>query len=362
MSVTGIESDDELPTLIRPFVEAVRDKPDYPRRLAEMAATLANRLGPREALDISLRARALAPGDAFVWRLTETLVRRLIPEWHWAIVRDTRRNDVYDRAVRANVTAETTVLEIGTGTGILAMMAARAGAAHVYSCEIEPALARAARENIARNGYADRITVIEADAGELTVGAHLPRRCDVLLHEIISNDLLSENVLALTEHARAALLEPDAIHLPDAIWATGQIVSDDWPIERIRLANHAGFDLRAINLTAPAIGAHNGPTEIKTPLSDPFEIIRFDLQAGAARPPRAATLDIPVVADGTAAIVLQWIGFSFPGGLDFENGPQTRSSWAHRFHPLEPPVDVRTGDTFRLICEYRSDILTMQPA
>lgn len=42
------------------------------------------------------------------------------------------------------------MLDIGTGTGILAVMAARVGAAHVYACEVNGVLCDIAREVLER--------------------------------------------------------------------------------------------------------------------------------------------------------------------------------------------------------------------
>ena len=53
-----------------------------------------------------------------------------------------------------------TVFEIGTGSGIVAMMAARAGAGRVVTCEVLPVMADAAREIVELNGLSDLITVI----------------------------------------------------------------------------------------------------------------------------------------------------------------------------------------------------------
>jgi len=60
------------------------------------------------------------------------------------------------------------VLEIGTGSGFMAACLSRLAAAHVYTCEMEPAVAMTAREIIARNGFADRITVLDRHSKDVT--------------------------------------------------------------------------------------------------------------------------------------------------------------------------------------------------
>ncbi|MBB5666459.1 type II protein arginine methyltransferase [Rhizobium leguminosarum] len=349
----------EFPASVKHFVDEIEGTPDFARRLAAMAAKLACVLNKNDLLSLVLHARAIATGDAFVWRLTEPIVRRIIPEWHWAIASDDWRNSIYDGAIRASVTPESVVLEIGTGTGLLAMMAARAGAAHVYTCEVEPELASIARSIIARNGYEDRITVINADASSLTIGGLLPRPCNVLLHEIVSNDLLGENVLELVAHAKSSLLERDAILLPENIWVMGQLIGDDWPVRLIRLSDHAGFDLSLVNLMAPATGSISGPSIINHPLSEPFRLLSFDLRQETRYPPRSREIQVPVTANGIASTVIQWIGFSFPSGTVFENAPATRSCWAHRLHPLIPEKEVKVGGTLGLQCAYDADLLTI---
>src|SRR4051794_6332698 len=101
------------------------------------------------AVGLAARALALAPDHAEVRAIARGILSADVPSWHFAIIRDEPRNRAYEEALNRAVTPGSRVLEIGTGTGILAMMAARAGAAHVFTCEMEPAVALAARDVIA---------------------------------------------------------------------------------------------------------------------------------------------------------------------------------------------------------------------
>jgi protein arginine N-methyltransferase 7 len=83
-----------------------------------------------------------------------------VPRWYFHMVRDNVRHRAYEMALRRAIRPEFRVLEIGTGTGLIAMMVARAGAAEVVTCEHNPAVAAVASEIIVRNGFADRVRVV----------------------------------------------------------------------------------------------------------------------------------------------------------------------------------------------------------
>ena len=60
------------------------------------------------------------------------------------------------------------ILDIGTGTGLIAlMMAQRFPEAHVTGIDIDPQAVRQARENVAASPFADRVTIIEGDITQL---------------------------------------------------------------------------------------------------------------------------------------------------------------------------------------------------
>jgi SAM-dependent methyltransferase len=71
--------------------------------------------------------------------------------------------DLVADAVREWPVAGKRALDVGTGTGVLALVLARAGAARVVATDLEPRAVACAEENVARLGLADRVSVVRAD-------------------------------------------------------------------------------------------------------------------------------------------------------------------------------------------------------
>ena len=82
--------------------------------------------------------------------------RRDFPVWHFAMVNDLPRNEAIERAVASLDLAGRTVVEIGTGTGLIALLFAKYGAARVVTCEMNANLAGVAQRIIAGTPYAAR--------------------------------------------------------------------------------------------------------------------------------------------------------------------------------------------------------------
>ncbi len=62
-----------------------------------------------------------------------------------------------------NVDHAKNILDIGTGTGLLALMVAQRSVAHIVALEIDKHAAKQAEENVSNSPWADRIEVIETD-------------------------------------------------------------------------------------------------------------------------------------------------------------------------------------------------------
>jgi len=70
-------------------------------------------------------------------------------------------------ALELHVTTDDFVADLGCGSGILAIAAARLGAGRVVALDIDPQAVKLARENVLRNGVADRVRVTLGSMAEL---------------------------------------------------------------------------------------------------------------------------------------------------------------------------------------------------
>jgi 2-polyprenyl-3-methyl-5-hydroxy-6-metoxy-1,4-benzoquinol methylase len=135
---------------------------------------------------------------------------------HVAMLNDRARTSGFLSGIEETVSAGDVVLDIGTGTGVLAMAAARAGAKHVYAIEAS-GIGESARAVFEANGLADRITLLQGWSTQLS----LPERADVLISEMIGNEPLGEHVLETTLDARKRLLKAEARLVPSKVCIFG---------------------------------------------------------------------------------------------------------------------------------------------
>jgi histone-arginine methyltransferase CARM1 len=130
---------------------------------------------------------------------------------------DYMRTGTYQKAIYGNSTDfhGKVVLDVGTGTGILAFFALQAGAARVYAVDASNSV-HVAKKLAEANGFADRITIINGKIEEIT----LPEQVDVIISEPIGFLLVHERMLESYVVARDRFLKPDGLMMP----TTGSIV------------------------------------------------------------------------------------------------------------------------------------------
>ena len=128
------------------------------------------------------------------------------------MLHDDRRTGDYLAALAAAVRPGDVVLDIGTGSGVLAVAAARAGARRVYAVEATD-IADVAERVFEVNGVQDRVTLVPGWSRQI----ELPEKADLLVAEVIGNEPFEEEILETTLDARRRLLKPGARLIPHAL-------------------------------------------------------------------------------------------------------------------------------------------------
>ena len=267
-----------------------------------------------------------------------------VPRWHFPMLHDDVRNGAFASAISRNIRPGDHVLDIGSGTGLLAMLAVEAGAAHVTTCEGNPVLAELSQQIVNANGFGDVIRVVPKMSHDVIVGVDMPRPADLIVSEIVDCGLIGEGVLSTIDHARRNLLADGGRMLPSIGEIHGALV-DSSAIDRLNRAGQvAGFDLELLNVTSTRghfpVRLETWPHQL---LSDSTEIMTFDFALDDLSD-GSAVITFPATEIGSAIGVVAWFRLDLDGEI-LTNEPRTgESHWMQAMVPFARHDDVATGD------------------
>jgi protein arginine N-methyltransferase 1 len=257
------------------------------------------------------------------------------------MVADQTRVDAYARALEAVVRPGCTVLDIGTGTGVFAMHAARLGARRVYA--VEPADAIDTARELARlNGVADRIEFHQA----LSTRVSLPERVDVVVSDLRGVLPLYREVAATLADARERLLAPGGVMIPrrDTLYAAPIEAEAAWSAhagpERV-----LGFDYRParrVTLGRWTRGLFRSGQLLGEPRA--WGAVDYREAAGAEV---GGEVEWTVARAGTAHGVAAWFHADLAEGVDFHTGPDSVTIYETALFPWPEPVALAAGDRVR---------------
>lgn len=262
-------------------------------------------------------------------------------DWHREMLADRQRVRAFGEAVRRAVEPGDVVLDIGTGTGFLALLAAKAGAARVYAVE-RGSIICVAREIAAANGLADRITFLHADSVDVELG----ERVDLIIAEIIGSFGLDEDILRILDDARARFLKGDGRLLPDALDLVIAPTEEGEAISSLGAEMEACFGLDVSPLTRLA---QHTPTTLWADagqlLAPGDTVLSFDLLRG--NPDTVdGKVDITMQRDGRVCGWVGWFVARHCGQTIMSTRPPIAgSSWENVFFPIGEPLAVAAGQT-----------------
>lgn len=258
------------------------------------------------------------------------------------------RLDAYSRAIARAVRPGSVVVDLGCGTGIMSLLALRAGARRVHAVEMDPAV-WLARDLAVANGYGDKLVVHHGSSFDL----ELDERADVILADLRgSSPLFGQNVAAL-EDAKRRLLAPGGVLTParDRLFvALAENASHRRDLENGWAAfERTGFD--AGPARSATLNAMYTDEELPVNANDVLSEAKVWTEIRYGEPfERAisATVDLRITRGGTAYSLVIWLEANVFEDIVYDNAPGQRVVYSRLVLPLLEPVRVAAGDAARV--------------
>jgi type III protein arginine methyltransferase len=350
--------------MISGFLAGIEGKPHYARNLIGLAEVALGRRERFQAFELARKALHEASGDSGVELRARSLLGSLLPAYHTRMMNDVRRNDAWNRALRRAIHPGMRVLEIGSGAGMLALMAARAGAEKVTTCEKDRVAATIAREICESNGYGSIVDVVSKKSQDLIPGVDLNQPADLLFCDIFADTLLAFDPLPALADARNRLLAPGAPVVPAA--GVIKIALARWKscATECRTNHSAGFDISAFaNLVRPSAIVAIGDSNVSL-CSPDAEAFRFDFGAPSHPEADRAELTLQADCDGTVDGVIQWIRLELDSETALEARPEPGATFfsSPQFWSLPESIEMRRGESVGIVAEYYRERLSIRPS
>lgn len=275
-------------------------------------------------------------------------------KFHALMLGDRLRMTAYEAAIKQAVRPGDVVVDVGTGTGILARWACEAGARRVYGIECSRGVLDIAIQRLAEAGFADRFMGLHA----LSYEVDLPEKADLIVSEIIGNIGDNEDCTAILADAKRRMLAPGGRMLPQSLatyFAPASVPAVhaqilDGVCQSVSETQDVRKLLGALGLTSPFDVYYDVILPRSSYLAEAKPGLCFDFGRGIN--PTTYTITLRFTAQRSGCLT-GFKGFFVAQLadrviLDIEGGdPDDGSysdSWKHCYLPLEHPLDVRKDD------------------
>ena len=261
------------------------------------------------------------------------------------MIADPVRMDAYAAALRRVVRPGSTVLDVGTGTGIFAMLACQLGAARVYAVDPCGAIA-AAREIAEANGFAERIHFLDERIEDVA----LPERVDVMISDMRGALPFDGVHLRAIAGARERFLASDGVMIPlrDELWGA-PVEAPELYAGNLRIFEANAFGLEMAEARRLVVNTPWSASQAHANLvAEPAHLATVDY--GALDSPDLQTrARFRVASDGTAHGLLLWFDAKLAEGIGFSNAPGGRDTVYGRVClPFQAPIALAAGDALAI--------------
>lgn len=258
------------------------------------------------------------------------------------------RIDAYARAIQKAVRPGDVVVDLGCGTGIMSLLALRAGAKRVHAVDMDTSV-WLSRELAKENGFESQLEVHHGSSFDL----ELPERADVVIADLRGSFPLFQQNIATMEDARTRLLKPDGVLMPvkDRLFvavieaeALRRELEQGWVgIER------QGFKASAARFSTLNCAYADGDAPIRSSQLLSEAKVWGEIDYGKPFPKSiSATVELPITRGGTADALAMWFEATVHEGLVYSNAPGQQLVYKRTVLPLLEPVRVEAGGSARV--------------
>ena len=274
-------------------------------------------------------------------------------EYHRTLIADRVRNAAFERALAAAITpGKTTVADIGAGTGLLGLMAAKLGAREVFlyeAAEVAAVAAKALKANRARNCH-----LMPCHSTEMQD----PPRVDVVVSETLGNYAFEEHMIETLNDARRRFLNSGGTIIPRSVTQfVAPVVSARFQ-EELCVWDATGFNFdtaRTMSLnniyvrTLKPRDLLDGGKSAKT-----WDTVDFSKHNSSTRKGEVAwKLTEPATIYGFAT----WWMAELARGVELSTAPGAPAThWEQLYFPLLSPIAMRASETIAVSLRSRTSM------
>ena len=270
---------------------------------------------------------------------------------HEEMLKDKIRTGSYEKAIMNNkeIFKDKIVLDIGSGTGILAIFACFAGAKHVYAIEFAD-IADYAKEIIKINNLQNQITIFKKKVEEVELPCD---KVDIIISEWMGYFLLYESMLDTVLYARNKWLKKNGILMPDRakLYLCG-LEDQNYKYTKINSwENVFDFDfsfLKGAAISEPLIDVCNKKNVISTVKKifdiDLYTVKKEDLDFSSG-------YEIEFIRNDTFNCLVCWFDVIFskvPNKVTLKTGPfDNPTHWKQTIFYIEDDIKVKKGEKLK---------------
>lgn len=149
----------------------------------------------------------------------DNVKNQLVERWHFGMLNDSNRNEKYKAAILRAIRRKNqpSVLDIGTGTGLMALYAHESGSFQTAACDCSQLMCRIAFESFSRNNWSDQIKLIAKHSTKLDAQSDLGGKVDLIVTETMDCGVFGEGLLETLIHAKENLLKANGQIIPGRV-------------------------------------------------------------------------------------------------------------------------------------------------